>query len=95
MAFKTQLCCKNLVKVVDFPPRSDSLKRTAIQLREIGMVGRERVAINQRDKTGLRIVSRKKILVCLLARDTDWKQIDMKLRKFRGTPTAKQILSLD
>lgn len=52
--------------------------------------------MNQRDKTGLRIISRKKKnLVYLLAHDTDWKQIDMKPTKLQGNPTAKETMSLD
>ena len=83
------------MKVEDFPPKSDGLSRIAIKLRGKRIVGTGKMATDQRDKTGLRIISSKKMWVYLLAHDIDWKQIDMKPTNFQGTSPAKETMSLD
>lgn len=48
--------------VGDFPPKSDGLSRIVIKLRGQRIVGTGKMATDQRDKTGLRIISNKKNL---------------------------------
>ena len=79
------------MKVGDFPPKSDGLSRIAIKLRGKRIVGTGKMATDQRDKTGLIIISSKKTWVYLLAHDIDWKQIDTKPTNFQGNPPAKEM----